>query len=591
MRVGVWQRKRLAQAGWDAFSWIAAVPIAVFLRYDLAPTSSVIQLGLLVGIACAFAYILLGWLFRLYRGRYVVGSYDEVVGVMAITAAVGVLGSLTALLLPPTAFPRTTVIIASGLAATSMLGARFIWRGIQRQSALGRKGTRTLIYGAGDAGSQIVTLMLNDANSEFQPVGFIDDDPNKQHLRRSGIRVLGTIDSLESLVQEQGADTLLVAIAGIPANRLLDLDRRCAAIDVDVRIIPTASEIAGGAVRLGDISDVTEEDLMGRRQIHTDERQITDFVKGKRVLVTGAGGSIGSELVRQLSRYNPESLLLLDRDESALHSVQLTLDGSGTLSSRNLVLADIRDRDRIHRVFDEHRPELVFHAAALKHLPLLERFPSEAYKTNVEGTRNVLLAARQSGVAAFVNISTDKAADPTSVLGYSKLITERLTAAINDHDHTKYVSVRFGNVLGSRGSVLHTFRYQIAKGGPVTVTDRDVTRYFMTVSEAVHLVLQASVLGRQGETLVLDMGTPVRIYDVAQYMIERSGRDIEIVITGLRSGEKKHEVLVATDEQANRPLHPLIAHMKVQPIEPESLTVGDPSNVSAELLEGLATKP
>jgi FlaA1/EpsC-like NDP-sugar epimerase len=483
------------------------------------------------------------------------------------------------------------VIIASGLAATSMLGARFIWRGIQRQSALGRKGTRTLIYGAGDAGSQIVTLMLNDANSEFQPVGFIDDDPNKQHLRRSGIRVLGTLDSLESLVQEQGADTLLVAIAGIPANRLLDLDRRCAAIDVDVRIIPTASEIAGGAVRLGDISDVTEEDLMGRRQIHTDERQITDFVKGKRVLVTGAGGSIGSELVRQLSRYNPESLLLLDRDESALHSVQLTLDGSGTLSSRNLVLADIRDRDRIHRVFDEHRPELVFHAAALKHLPLLERFPSEAYKTNVEGTRNVLLAARQSGVAAFVNISTDKAADPTSVLGYSKLITERLTAAINDHDHTKYVSVRFGNVLGSRGSVLHTFRYQIAKGGPVTVTDRDVTRYFMTVSEAVHLVLQASVLGRQGETLVLDMGTPVRIYDVAQYMIERSGRDIEIVITGLRSGEKKHEVLVATDEQANRPLHPLIAHMKVQPIEPESLTVGDPSNVSAELLEGLATKP
>ncbi len=589
--VGKWQRKRLAQAAWDALSWMAAMPIAVFLRYDFTPAASAVQLSLLIGTACALVYVFLGWMFHLYRGRYVVGSYDEVVGVVAITAVVGIAGSIAVLLLPSTNFPRTTIIIASGLAATSMLGARFIWRGIQRQSALSRKGTRTLIYGAGDAGSQIVTLMLSDADSEFQPIGFIDDDPNKQHLRRSGIKVLGSIASLERLIEEQGVETLLVAIAGIPAQRLLELDRRCAPLDVDVRIIPTATEIAGGAVRLGDISDVTEEDLMGRRQIHTDEAQITAFVQGKRVLVTGAGGSIGSELVRQLSRYRPASLILLDRDESALHGVQLTLDGSGNLTSESLVLADIRDAQRVLEVFDEHRPELVFHAAALKHLPLLERFPAEAYKTNIKGTRNVLEAAKEVGVTAFVNISTDKAADPTSVLGYSKLVTERLTASMDDSDNGKYVSVRFGNVLGSRGSVLHTFRYQIAKGGPVTVTDREVTRYFMTVSEAVHLVLQASVLGRHGETLVLDMGTPVRIYEVAQYMIERSGRDIEIVITGLRPGEKQHEVLVASDEKSDRPLHPLVSHMKVQPLQPHLVDGDIPSNVTPDSLAQLAASP
>lgn len=587
--VGTWQRKRLAQAAWDGLSWVIAVPLAVYLRYDFTPASSVLQLSFLVGLICAAVYVALGWVFHLYRGRYIVGSYDEVLGVVSITAAVTVIGTLAVFLLPSTAFPRTTLIIAAGLSAASMLGARFIWRGIQRQSALSRKGTRTLIYGAGDAGSQIATLMLSDGNAEFQPVGFIDDDPNKQHLRRSGIRVLGTIDSLERLIEERGAETLLVAIAGIPAQRLLDLDRRCAPLDVDVRIIPTASEIAGGAVRLGDISDVTEEDLMGRHQIHTDEAQITTFVKGKRVLVTGAGGSIGSELVRQLSRYEPAALLLLDRDESALHGVQLTLDGSGTLTSESLILADIRDASRISEVFSDHRPDIVFHAAALKHLPLLERFPAEAYKTNVSGTRNVLKAAQVAGVQAFVNISTDKAADPTSVLGYSKLVTERLTASMPASGSDKFVSVRFGNVLGSRGSVLHTFRYQIAKGGPVTVTDRDVTRYFMTVSEAVHLVLQASVLGRNGETLVLDMGVPVRIYDVAQYMIERSGREIDIVVTGLRPGEKKHEVLVASEERADRPLHPLVSHMRVQPMDVKKLDSVDSEQVSVEKLEMLAS--
>lgn len=567
MATKFWLRKRVAQAAWDALSWVLAIPIAVMLRYDFTLPPNTMRLAFIVGASCAVLQVLLGIAFHLYRGRYVVGSFDEVFGLTMTALAVGFAGGISLLLLPETSFPRSAMIIGTGLAAASMLGARFLLRGARQQSALGRQGSRTLIYGAGDSGSQLVNLMLADATSGFQPIGFIDDDHSKQHLRLRGIRVLGTSEDLEALIQDLGIQTLLVAIAGITAPRLLELDRRCQSLGVQVRIIPTASEIVGGAVKLGDISDVTEEDLLGRHPVETDEKQITEFLTGKRILVTGAGGSIGSELARQLARYRPAQLSLLDRDESALHAVQLSLDGSGTLTSENLLLADIRDAERLHEIFASVRPEIIFHAAALKHLPLLERFPDEAYKTNVLGTRNVLAAAERAGVEVFINISTDKAADPISVLGHSKLITERLTAGSAHDGAHRFLSVRFGNVLGSRGSVIETFRYQISKGGPVTVTDARVTRYFMTVGEAVHLVLQASVIGRNGETLILDMGTPVAIMDVATHMIQRSGRRIDLVFTGLRPGEKLDEVLVAEHETAERPFHPLISHASVEVLD------------------------
>jgi len=582
-----WGQRRLTQAAWDVGSWILAVPLAAVLRYDFEPSSGVLKVAILAGLLAALLQIVLGTFFHLYQGRYIVGSFDEVFGVVVTTIAIGGSGTLALLIAPPSELPRSTFVIASGIAAALMLGARFAWRAIRRQSALNKAGKRTLIYGAGDAGSQLVQLMLADRSHEFQPVGFIDDDPSKQHLRRAGVRVIGTRDDLEVLIREYAIETLLVAIAGITADRLLDLDRRCQPLGVVVRVIPTASEIVGGAVRLGDISDVTEEDLMGRRPVKTDEPRITEFIEGRRILVTGAGGSIGSELVRQLARYRPAYLALLDRDESSLHAVQMTLDGSGNLTSETLILADIRDRNRMIQIMNEVKPEIVFHAAALKHLPLLERFPAEAQKTNVLGTENVLEAAINSNVEVFVNISTDKAADPTSILGYSKLITERLTAGAGDQTGNRYMSVRFGNVLGSRGSVIEAFRFQIANGGPVTVTDRDVTRYFMTVSEAVHLVLQAAVLGRQSETLILDMGTPVKILDVANYMIQRSGRDIRVVFTGLRPGEKLDETLVGSEEEVTRPEHPLISHSKVNPMTNISLR-GDFSD--SEAREFLSTR-
>lgn len=555
------------QGLWDWGSWVIAVPAALLIRYDFNVSTGLALWGLIAGTGIGLFQILVGSFVHLYQGRYVVGSFDEVLGVILTTFFTGGSATVIILLLPNSEFPRSTFVIATGIAAASMLGARFFYRRARQRKALTREGKRTLIYGAGDAGSQIVTLMLNDDRNEYQPIGFIDDDPRKSHLRRAGIRVIGSSSQLESICAKHSIDTLLVAIAGISAPELLALDQRLQPLGVNVTIIPTASEIAGGAVKLGDISDVTEEDLMGRRPIKTDEGEITAFIRGKRVLVTGAGGSIGSELVRQIHRYRPEALFLLDRDESALHQTQLSLDGSGDLMSPNLILADIRDAERIDAVLFEVQPQIVFHAAALKHLPLLERYPEEAFKTNVRGTANVLQSAIDHNVTHFVNISTDKAADPTSILGKSKLLTEQLTAGVPKDAERTFVSVRFGNVLGSRGSVIDTFRFQIEKGGPLTVTDQNVTRYFMTIREAVHLVLQAAVIGNHGDTLILDMGSPIRIADLAQHMINRSGRRIGIRYTGLRPGEKEHEILISMKEEARATSHELVTSSRVKSVQ------------------------
>ncbi|GAA4987015.1 hypothetical protein GCM10023317_12560 [Actinopolymorpha pittospori] len=319
---------------------------------------------------------------------------------------------------------------------------------------------------------------------------------------------------------------------------------------------------------LSDLRDVEVTDLLGRRQVDTDLASVAGYLAGRRVLVTGAGGSIGSELCRQIHRFAPAELIMLDRDESALHAVQLSIHGRALLDSPEVVLADIRDSQHIRELFAQRRPEVVFHAAALKHLPMLEQYPDEAVKTNVWGSLAVLDAARSCGTERFVNISTDKAAKPCSVLGYSKRLAEGLTSAIATESQGTYLSVRFGNVLGSRGSVLTAFQAQIAAGGPVTVTHPDVTRYFMTVHEAVELVIQAAAIGRDGEALVLDMGRPVRIADVARYLIATSGRKVEVVYTGLRAGEKLHEDLFDDGEPDHRPRHPLVSHLNVRPVAP-----------------------
>jgi FlaA1/EpsC-like NDP-sugar epimerase len=360
---------------------------------------------------------------------------------------------------------------------------------------------------------------------------------------------------------------LLIAIPSADSTLISDISARARALSMDVKVLPAVQNLNERPLDTSDIRDLTDEDLLGRRKIVIDLQQISDYLVNRRVLVTGAGGSIGSELCRQLARFNPAELIMLDRDESALHEVQLSIHGRALLNTPQTVLADIRDAETIKHIFNTRKPEVVFHAAALKHLPLLETYPTEAYQTNVLGTLTLLEASAQAGVGVFVNISTDKAANPISVLGYSKRIAERITAHFGKTVSTgKYMSVRFGNVLGSRGSVLMSFRDQIANGGPLTVTHRGVTRYFMTISEAVQLVIQAGAIGKSGEALVLDMGTPVSIYDVAKQLVTNSGKAIDIEIVGLRAGEKVHEELFGDGEADVRPAHPLISHVQVPSI-------------------------
>jgi FlaA1/EpsC-like NDP-sugar epimerase len=324
-------------------------------------------------------------------------------------------------------------------------------------------------------------------------------------------------------------------------------------------------------VRIENVRDPRISELLGRRPVSTGVEAVAGRFAGRRILVTGAGGSIGAELCRQLHQFAPAELIMLDRDESALHEVQLTLHGRALLDSDETVLADIRDARRVREVFERFRPQIVFHAAALKHLPLLERYPAEAVQSNVLGTQTVLEAAAACGAESFVNISTDKAADPVSVLGYTKKIAERLTAYMAGQADGTYLSVRFGNVLGSRGSVLGALSAQVKVGGPLTVTDPEVSRYFMTADEAVQLVLQAVVVGGSGEVLILDMGEPVRIADIARRLAARASRPVDIVYTGLRPGEKLFEQLLGRDEVDHRPRHPLVRHVLAKPLDPGDL--------------------
>jgi FlaA1/EpsC-like NDP-sugar epimerase len=508
-----------------------------------------------------------GYVVGIYRRRWRYGSFDEVGGlVLATFITTSILLVLRFFDNALNPFPRSVIVLAGFAGLCFVAGSRYLWRLIREQvrrpSAL--TAAKILVYGAGEGGIQMVNTLMRNPLSPYLPVGFLDDNPDTHRLSISGVPVLGGRDQLAQARARTGATTLLIAIPSADSTLISDISARARAISMDVKVLPAVQNLNERPLDTSDIRDLTDEDLLGRRKIVIDLQQISDYLVNRRVLVTGAGGSIGSELCRQLARFNPAELIMLDRDESALHEVQLSIHGRALLNTPQTVLADIRDAETIKHIFNTRKPEVVFHAAALKHLPLLETYPTEAYQTNVLGTLTLLEASAQAGVGVFVNISTDKAANPISVLGYSKRIAERITAHFGKTVSSgKYMSVRFGNVLGSRGSVLMSFRDQIANGGPLTVTHRGVTRYFMTISEAVQLVIQAGAIGKSGEALVLDMGTPVSIYDVAKQLVTNSGKAIDIEIVGLRAGEKVHEELFGDGETDIRPAHPLISHVQV----------------------------
>ena len=558
----------------DAAMWVVALGMFAAVRLDLAG-SPVQESGLAIAcVGVVVVHLALGWLARLHQGRVVVGSFDESLLLGGVVATTGALLTVVNVLLPTQLLPRTVPVASTFLALVLQAGGRVLWRRLRERDMEQHDRTDavpTLIMGAGDAGRQLLYSMLRDPSSRYRPVGFLDDDPAKRHRRLRGLPVLGTGADLKPAVESTGAELVVLAIptAGAPVVRRMS--RRARSVGVDIKVLPGINELFDGRVGVADMRDIKVADLLGRHQIDTDVEAIADYLTGKRVLVTGAGGSIGSELCRQIDRYGPAELIMLDRDESALHAVQLSISGRALLDTSDVVLGDIRDTDFLTGLFQQRKPDVVFHAAALKHLPMLEQYPGEAVKTNVWGTRSVLDAAKAAHVERFVNISTDKAANPCSVLGYSKRIAEGLTAAAAEESKGTFVSVRFGNVLGSRGSVLTSFAAQIQAGGPVTVTDPEVTRYFMTVEEAVQLVIQAAAIGRDGEALVLEMGQPVRIADVAQQMISIANSDAGIVFTGLREGEKLHEDLFADDEPDERPVHPQVSHVEVPPISGEDV--------------------
>ena len=564
------RRRVLVLASLDGAAWLLSLGTFAMLRMDLrnAPTP---WLGVLIlaaiGALLQFGF---GWVVRLHHGRAPLGSFAEALVLGGVTASVGFSMSVANMLLTVPIVPRTVPVAATFMTLALAAWARATWRRLhEKDVTVPVDGSRrALILGAGDGGRQLVNAMLRDRSRAWHPVGLLDDDLRKRHRRVRGVPVLGTIADLARVVRATGCESLIVAIPSANAELIRAVGRRASDLGIDLKVLPGVSELLGGRVAISDIRDIEVTDLLGRHQVDTDVSSVAGYLTGRRVLVTGAGGSIGSELCRQIHRYAPAELIMLDRDESALHAVQLSIHGRALLDSPEVVLADIRDTQRIFDLFAQRRPEVVFHAAALKHLPMLEQYPGEAVKTNVWGTQSVLEAAMACGVERFVNISTDKAANPCSVLGYTKRLAEGLTAAAAKAANGTFLSVRFGNVLGSRGSVLTAFTAQIKAGGPVTVTDPEVTRYFMTVQEAVELVIQAAAIGGDGEALVLDMGRPVRIADVATQLIEMSGRPVDIVYTGLREGEKLHEVLFGDGEPDRRPRHPLVSHVAVPAVEP-----------------------
>lgn len=556
----------------DTLSWFASIFAAALLRYDFNFES--IDLYPLLATSClaALLQVSIGLALHLYRGRYKIATFDELKSLLAVVGLVSApMAALSILFGPIEGLPRSTFIIAAPI-FLALTGSVRVFRRYFALKKLSETSTRrTLIYGAGQMAEALLPQLFQDPSSAYLPVGLIDDSPGKSNRWINGVPMLGTWKQIKSIAEETGAEVVIVCIARSDAGFLKKVESDCRALGLRVIVFPALNEILQEKVTIRDLRSLSIEDLVGRRTLDTRVDQISSYLEGKTVLVTGAGGSIGSELCKQISRYKPHKLILLDRDETGLQLTQLGVSGHGLLDTNDVVLADIRDKKFLMEIFKREKPEVVFHAAALKHLPLLEQFPDEAWKTNVLGTLNVLQASQAQNVKTFVNISTDKAADPTSVLGKSKKVTEGLTSWFADETNCRYLSVRFGNVLGSRGSLLPTFASLIEQGGPVTVTHKDVTRFFMSIPEACQLVLQAGAIGKPKDVLILDMGEPVRILDIANRMIAISGREIEIVFTGLRAGEKLHEDLYSSSEVRAITEHDLISRASVQPLNPQDL--------------------
>jgi FlaA1/EpsC-like NDP-sugar epimerase len=517
--------------------------------------------------------------FHLYEGLWRYVSMRDILAILKAVTLSSLIFMAGVLAVFGHGFPRSVFVLDWVLCLALVGGVRLAVRALRESSGrYGRgQGKRAFIIGAGDAGEMLLREMDRSLTLNYEVVGFIDDDPRKQGRRIHGIEVVGTVEELPALCWAKGVQELLIAIPSATPEQKRRILEGCRKSGVPFKSVPALSELLQGKARIGQLQEVRPEDLLGREPIRLDLDRLRDELQGRRILVTGAGGSIGSELCRQLAAFEPELLVLFERAESSLYFVQLELQSR----HRNLqvvpVVGDILDRRKVEEVITAYAPEVIYHAAAYKHVPLMEAHPLEAIENNVFGTETVARAAMRGGVKKFVLISTDKAVRPVGVMGMTKRVAECLLLSL-DGGPTTFVAVRFGNVLGSDGSVLPLFRWQIAQGGPLTVTDPEATRYFMLLSEAAQLVLQAGAMGKGGEIFFLDMGEPIRILDLAENLIRlfglEPGRDIPIQIIGLRPGERLREELVQEQEDLLPTEHDKVWMARNHRLDAEGISAG-----------------
>ncbi|NLT23747.1 MAG: polysaccharide biosynthesis protein [Syntrophorhabdus sp.] len=566
--------KRLIVLTSDAAVTALAYWFAYYLRFNFdipkinfAMFLNTLPVLIVFRVACFFV-------FGLYSGVWRYASMNDLIRILKATVLSSLLFSVyVGFVYHFIDFPRSVFVIDWFIILTLVGGSRFLYRLFREfypvRSTRSRK--KVLIIGAGRAGEMILREMNQSAQIGYEPVGFLDDDRAKKGQRIHGVSVLGKIDDLVKITAKKEAQEAVVAIPSLTGKEMRRIVRLCDEAGISCKTVPAISDILNGSVHVNQIREIRIEDVLGREHVELNREQIREYLTGKRVLVTGAAGSIGSELCRQIMKMEPEQLILYERVENELYRINMEFGQVYDGKPYAMILGDILDTDRLARVMESFRPQVVFHAAAYKHVPIMESHPLEALRNNIQGTYNVVRASLDSGVEKFVLISTDKAVAPANVMGATKRVAELICQGMNGQGGTRFIAVRFGNVLGSAGSVIPLFQEQILRGGPVTVTDAEMTRYFMSIPEAAQLVMQAGAMGKGGEIFVLDMGEPVRILDLAHDMIRlmglKIGDDIDIVFTGLRPGEKLHEELVSCEEESARTMHGKITMVKSPPVD------------------------
>jgi FlaA1/EpsC-like NDP-sugar epimerase len=560
---------------------------AIYISYwTVNPTVHISNLPMLLvtALTLLFSHHLFASVYHLYKKAWQYASVGELIAIVkAVTFSIIVTSVMQTIVFHNT-YVRA-LLITWMIHVLLIGGSRFSWR-MFRDNIMNKQKNikRTLIIGAGSGGTMVARQLLNNKEIELKPVAFIDDDPKKYKLDILGVPVVGGSDSIAETVKKYEIDNIVISIPSLKQKELNRIFEECAKTKAKTQIIPKLEDLMTGKISVNQFREVQVEDLLGRDPVELDIGSISEYVSGKTVLVTGAGGSIGSEICRQICKFNPRKIVLVGHGENSIYLIDMELKKHYREQIEIVpVIGDIQDRNRMFEVMEEHRPFVVYHAAAHKHVPLMEYNPREAVKNNVFGTKNVAEAADTFGVGTFVLISSDKAVNPPNVMGATKRFAEMIIQSLAQHSHTKFVAVRFGNVLGSRGSVIPLFKNQIQAGGPVTVTHQDMTRYFMTIPEASRLVIQAGSLARGGEVFVLDMGEPVKIVDLAKNVIKLSGYTIEeigIQFTGLRPGEKMYEELLNENEVHPESIFPKIHIGKANVLQAEVL-----SKLISELLE------